>query len=485
MGDAVEIFPLVSYFLTRLGDSDNLDLSQFFSHFSMFFSFRFLGVSCCFFAVVGCQTYQSIPLNRTAHTAAWEGVRIDDQAVQKFARQLEQNNPRRVKFNPADGLTVGEAEVVALLYNPDLRVSRLKVGVAQARAEHAGRWDDPAFSFDVLKMIESVPQPWFVGAGLSLTLPISGRLAVEKSRAKVELHEELARVAEDEWETMRKLRKAWLLWSSDRARLEQGEEIVKLLKTVFDTTQKMSEAGELPRTEAALFRIEYESRRAKVEQLRGRVNEGEQELRALMGISPQAPALLRPTLVLAEVAGGAVFSENHPTLVRLRTGYEVSELALLAEIRKQYPDLEIGPSFEEEEGQSRIGLSGVIPIPILNSNKGGIAVARAQREVARGAYETELERMAGRWAATRARLEGVRNRLSSLETKLVPLVDRQVADARQLLEIGEGGSLVLLESLVRAHEAKLDLIEARYEKSEAENEIISLSGPVGWARRIR
>jgi outer membrane protein TolC len=77
----------------------------------------------------------------------------------------------------------------------------------------------------------------------------------------------------------------------------------------------------------------------------------------------------------------------------------------------------------------------------------------------------------------RARLDGARSRRQSIDANVVPLVDRQIDDARQLVEIGEGGSLVLLESLVRAHEAKLDLIEARLEESDTQNKIRHLLGP--------
>jgi hypothetical protein len=53
------------------------------------------------------------------------------------------------------------------------------------------------------------------------------------------------------------------------------------------------------------------------------------------------------------------------------------------------------------------------------------------------------------------------------------------------LEIGEGDSLVLLESLVRAHEAKLELIEARFEVSDTQNQIRHLLGPDRMAASIK
>lgn len=203
-------------------------------------------------------------------------------------------------------------------------------------------------------------------------------------------------------ETLRDLREAWLEWSADRLRLEQAERIVGSLDSVVETTGKLAEAGELPRTESALFKIEQESRKADIARLRGKVKEGEQEIRSVMGISPSAPASLIPTLAATGGKADGNLTETNPTLIRLRSDYEVAELTLLREIRKQFPDLELGPNFEDDQAQSKIGVIGAIPIPIFNSNKGGIAAARAEREVARAAYETEMERTEGKLAAMRA-----------------------------------------------------------------------------------
>ncbi len=427
--------------------------------------------------LTSCQVYQPSPLNPSGHSEGWLGRSPADEQVKDFARRIETTAPRSVPFNPGDGLSLPEGEVVALVYNPDLRVARLKAGVAKATAEFAGRWDDPELSFDVLKITEGVPNPWLLSSALSLTIPVSGRLQVEKSRAKADMYSQLARVAEEEWQTVADLRKAWLEWSANRLRLEETERIVSSLDSVVETTGKLAEAGELPRTESALFKIEQESRKADVARLRGKVNEGEQEIRSLMGISPNAPAKLVPTLAAASGKTRAKLEERNSSLIRLQSEYEVAELTLLREIRKQYPDLALGPQYEEDQGQSRVGMIGAIPIPILNSNKGGIATARTEREVSRAAFESGLEKTKGRLAAMRARLEGTRSRRQSIDKNVVPLVDRQIEDAQGLLDLGEGGSLVLLESLVRAHEAKLDLIEVRLEESTTQTEINQLLGP--------
>jgi outer membrane protein TolC len=436
-----------------------------------------IAVTASVATITSCQLYQESPLDPSGHADDWRNRSPTDEQVRDFARRIEASSPRSVPFNPDDGITLAEGELVALVYNPDLRVARLKAGVAKATADHAGRWDDPELIIDVLKVTEGVPNPWVVTSALSFTIPVSGRLQVEKSRAGAAAHSELARVAEEEWQVLADLRELWLTWSANRLRLEEAESIAGSLESVVETTGRLAEAGELPRTESTLFKIEQESRKADIARLRGRVNEGEQEIRSLLGISPTAPAKLVPTLASSSTKKRSNLEESNPTLIRLQGDYEVAELTLLREIRKQYPDLQLGPQYEDDQGQSKIGMIGAIPIPILNSNKGGIAAARAEREVARAAFETELERTEGRLAATRARLDGARARRQSINSTIVPLVDQQIEDAQRLLELGEGGSLVLLESLVRAHETKLDLIEVRLEESTTQTEIRHLLGP--------
>jgi outer membrane protein TolC len=428
-------------------------------------------------ALASCQTFQRSPLNLPAHIEDWRARSVASEKVATFSERLRDSPAGASSFNPGNGISPREGETIALVYNPDLRLARSKVGVAKATAEFAGLWQDPEFSLDVLRIAEGVPDPWVVGSALSFTLPVSGRLQAEKGLAEAEVYAELEKVAEEEWEVVRDLRNAWISWSADRLRLEQTRAIVNSLDGIVDSTAKLAELGEIPKTEASLFAIEQTSRRSEIEQLRGEVAAGEQEVRALLGLSPSASLQLESALSTRNIVSeNGDLAENNPTLRRLKREYEISERTLLREIRKQYPDLTLGPQAESDEGQSRIGFIGAIPLPILNSNKGGIATARAEREVARAAYETEYERKTGQVAALRARLASVQAQREAVARDLIPLVDQQVEDARTLLALGESESLVLLESLVRTHEAKLKIINLQHQDSTVRNDLRFLLG---------
>ena len=425
----------------------------------------------------GCQSYQSRPLDAEEHRARWLERSPQSAGVVEFAQQLADSGDSVSEYDPSDGITCAEAELIALVCNPQLRLARLQAGVTAATAEHAGLWDDPEFLIDVLRITESVSTPWVITPGLAFTIPISGRLEVEKSRADAALRAELTRVAQDEWRVRHKVRQAWLAWSAALLRAQETSRLIESMGGLTDSTTRLAEAGELPRTEAALFVIERSQRQQERTRLEGEAAVAEQRLRMLLGLSPNAPLELLPSIDLPNdsVEGREVASSLE--LRQLREEYEVAEHALHREIRKQYPDLTIGPLYETDQGQSRIGFLGAIPLPILNANRQGIAEATAERELAHAAFETTAEQLEGSLAVARAESRMLQAEYEELASVIGPMIDRQVSDATRLVELGEGGGLVLLESLIRSHDTKLNIIDLRRELALAAAEEHFLLGP--------
>ncbi|MEZ6164252.1 MAG: TolC family protein [Phycisphaerales bacterium] len=429
--------------------------------------------------LVGCQTYQPRQLKPSEHIEAWLARSVENTSLLAFIESLDEHTPHS-SFNTSDGVDLHEAERVALFYNPDLRLARLQAGVDAADAEHAGLWDNPILDLDALRLTDDGNDPWIVGGSLSFTIPISGRLHAERQRADANARAALSRVAEAEWNTRIELRHSWHEWSAAHLRAQRTRALLESITTLAQSMAKLAEAGEIPATQAVLFEIERVSRQQTLSRHTANAMLAQQRLMALMGLSPDMDITLTPSITPDHSEQQPEIDriiEQHPKLIRLRDEYAVSEAALLREIRAQYPDLTIGPAYESDRSDSRIGLVAGIPLPILNSNKQGIARARAERELARGAYETTLETHLSTLSTAQDLAEISRLLRIELETTLAPLVDKQLQDAQQLLELGESDALVLLESLRHAGLTADELIDARLQEARAITELESHIGP--------
>ena len=435
--------------------------------------------------LIGCQTYQPHPLDTRGHIDAWLDRSIEDASLRTFIASLNESNPE-TPFDPTDGLDLHEAELVALYYNPDLRLARLRAGVAAAEQKHAGRWDDPGLDIDAMRIADGGNDPWIVGGSLSITIPISGRLEAERRRADANTRAAISRIAEAEWQTRIALRHAWHAWSAEELRAERTKALVDSISTLAGSTAKLAESGELPATQAALFEIERVNQFHALRRHNADAILLKQRLHAIMGLHPHAEIMLNPSLTPPndeQQPDRDAVLEQHPTLIRMRDEYAVSEATLLREVRAQYPDLTIGPAYESEQGESRIGLVAGIPLPILNSNKQGIARARAERELARGVYESSLEAHLGRLSTALDEVAMTRILRTEIENTIAPLVDKQLLDARRLLELGESDGLVLLESLRRAGETANELIDARLAEARAITILREQIGPDATSAR--
>ncbi len=433
--------------------------------------------------LVGCTRYEARPLDLAAHREVFAARSAGAPEVAAFAARLaEADGATASVYDPSDGLTLPEAEVVAIVFNADLRIARLRAGVSQAVADKAGLWEDPILGVDLKRIIESAPHPWTWMATVGLTIPISGRLKIERERAGAEHEAELSRVYQAEWETRTALRRAWAQWSAAERRQEVLEEFVSRLAQIVGIVDGLERAGEMARVEARLFRVESASRRAELEMARAGSAGARLEVKRLMGLAPASDVSLMPGASAGnddEIIERArlEIEERSPALAVARAQYEVAERALQLEVREQYPDIMIGPGFEREEGVDKVVLGVALPIPLWNRNKEGVARAMAERDVARAMFEGEYERLVADLEQAAVEHSAAVRRRQIIEGEVVPMVDQQYAEARKIAELGEVDTLLLLETLMRQQEAMLSLVEVRLAEQVARVRVQELAGP--------
>ncbi len=445
-----------------------------------------VGLAGTLVGLAGCQSYERKPLDSDASRAAWLTRSPADPSVREFAAALHRAElgSGMGGFEPLDGLTLAEAEAVTLVFNSDLRQARLEANVTRATAAHAGLWQDPVLGVDLERIVSGAggANPWVAGSTIGITIPISGRLEAEKARAGADLAAELDRVAAKEWATRSALRELWVEWSAARVRTEVAEELIARLRDVASLADRQEKAGSMTRVDARLFRVELAGREADLIATTARVKELELQLRAMLGLAPETPLTLVPSVTFAARTTSAdelrpLLDSSNPELAAVRAEYEVAEQSLRTEVRKQYPDLTIGPGYGTDQGDNRVLLGLSLPIPLWNRNQQGVAQASAQREVARGRFETTYEHLSSKLAIALTRFESGRAQRSLVESSVVPLADEQEADVRRVAALGRVDPLLLLESLKTQYAAKVRLVEAKASESIGAVRLDELIGP--------
>jgi outer membrane protein TolC len=435
----------------------------------------------CVVLLAGCQSYQPLPLDLAEHQANVATRLAEDESLHAFAERLtaadtDTDDP----FDTSDGISSAEAEVIALFYNPDLRLARLRAGAALANVENAGLWEDPVFGFDGDELL-SPRGPFEYGLTASLTIPISGRLGVEEDKADAAYRSELRRVVDAEWSMRSKVREAWASWSVSTERLHLIDEVAKAIDRIIKVSDRLEDAGELTRVETRLLRAQRLTLRVQRLAISADAELARLDLMRLMGLLPSSEVTLVPALPMIDLPEpsdvAARLIRSNTSLAALRADYRVAEESLRLEIRKQYPDIEIGAGLGSEEGDDRLLLGVSLPIPILNANRGGIAKARANRELALAAAETEYERLAFQLAATFARLEATEQQRQLLTKEMVPMLDEQAAEIDRLAELGEVDTLILLETVTRRFEAKNQILDLHLTSLRDRIEVVRLLGP--------
>ncbi|QOV90691.1 TolC family protein [Humisphaera borealis] len=435
--------------------------------------------------LAGCQSYRPTPLDLAAHGAAWQSRDPASPDVAAYARELASARAAEPAFDPADGFSLNEAHVVALYFNPDVRAARLKARVPAASAAEAGRWQDPTLRIDAERIIQSVSHPWVIGGMLELTLPLSGTPGLERAKSLAQADAAWTTALLEEQRVLTDLDKAWLELHQLQRRSELIDGFVKDLDVFVKQAEQLQKAGEMSPLEAGLLKIERARKQAELRSLVARRTEQEIGVKSLMGLTPEAAVQLLPSLPAAFADSGTTAQERrerlvalHPKLLHARQQYAVAERSLELEIRRQYPDLTLGGGFGRDEGTSRI-LGGLgIPIPIFNANRQAIAEATAERNAARAAAEAEYENLIAALARAEAALAASDVHRQVLERDVAPLIDQQLQSARDLGRLGNINPVAIFESLVIAHDTRLEILDAVGTRAAAVNQINALLRPV-------
>jgi len=266
-----------------------------------------------------CQAYEPEPIDLVEHAKVLASRLPEADSVTRFVAEFRKKAPLAPRYDPGDGIDLAEARLLALLFNPELRVIRLQAGVALANRDHAARWEDPELRADFAHILEDVTNPWVVAAEIGITLPITGRLGLVQELAdeKLRLAWSLARAAEAR--VLAELDVRFLEWSAARAQQRLMNDLLERLRQVEGIATRLATADEITHLDARAFTLERLSRESDLLRQQALVADLERELGQLIGLSPSATPRFEPKLEVeqrfATAADRAEHAQRGPRLV--------------------------------------------------------------------------------------------------------------------------------------------------------------------------
>jgi len=350
-------------------------------------------------------------------------------------------------------LTLAQALARVDAEHPKLTAFRAHVDAAQARGEQAGLFPNP----QLVLRVENAP--FYRGstrdeanyvAGLSLRLPLSGRLGAAEEAGAREADRRVQELAAQRLELQGLVRGAFATaLSLERAATIQGQARDLSTKAV-ELLEARVEAGDA--VPADLARVQIEATRARLEL--ARVESLRQ--RALFGL---ATTLGDPSLEIRSLAGDLEAALELPTLEALarrlennpRLAAAEAEVALQearVELAKalRIPDVSLDLFYRrlEQTNQHAFDVGVGIPLPIFDRNQGHVRSALAERLAASARVQATRNELVRDLRATHARLALLLEAAKIMREELLSRADTVLASVEARFEAGDASLVEVL-----------------------------------------
>ncbi len=367
------------------------------------------------FLIAGCRTYVPNPIDWQHETATWS--------------------------TPTNRLTLTHATArqTVLYFNPELNALRVKHTATSNLISQTGWWEDPTVNLDAQRFIKGVATSWIIDAPLTLRIPVNGVPGLERQAATAYSYAAACAISVQERETLTEVDRLWYRLAALQARVSITQSLEKQLAAFSPTMQALQAAGELPATEAAQVELDQLRLRAEIAQLTAEQTSVRLLLLRQLGLHPQTP--LRLDFKEHDTAQLPIIREadlvRHPRVQAKLARLSAAEADLRTEIRRQYPDITLGPAGGYEEGDFRAGLSFGMTLPLWNRNRLAIAKSDAERAQIRLEACSEWRSLVSELHAARRAYAAAEKQEKLVRTEELPRATANLQRMERLYRAGE------------------------------------------------
>lgn len=414
--------------------------------------------------LTGCIKYRAHPLSAPVMEDQYRARSLDSEALQKFAR------PAGYKQWPPAVLDLNALALIADYYSPDLDLSRSQIEIADAAVTTASARINPSLGADGGYSAQPGAHPIY-GISPGFTIETAGKRGYRILQAEKDADAARLSFAEAQWFLWSRVRLALIDYLFAKRRLSLLTRESDLHSEITEMLEKRLSVGEASQPEVDLYRVNLLRAEAALETARGDAAQKRVALATIMGIPPQAlrsrdieyqalykpPAEISLSLHRVQKAGLLHRIDVRRTLVE----YAAADAALKLEIARQYPDIQLTPSYGFEEGFARYTFSSLAStLPVFNHNQGFIHAAEARRQQVEVRFRAlqsqvigEMDRALTLYQSALKEWRQESERVSTLQ------IQREQA-ARRALEVGQGDRLSLALAQLETNTAALAQLDA-------------------------
>ena len=409
------------------------------------------------------ERYRAAPIVPAETASRFEARNLGDAGLQSF---VEKSLGQPISPWPPKLWDLQTLSLMALYFSPEMQAARARLAEAEAAIVTAGARPNP-----IVDISPGVPSPYLLTLDFAVPIETRGKRGYRIRSARSLDQAARFDLADSAWKVHSGVRRALLdyLLASRSLELFHSEEQIRTEQVRL--LQERFIAGDIPRPELDLARIELSKTHLSISAAEGQVAETKAALAAAMGIpvagiegldfawtevdSPPNTQSFSPQ----EIRRDALL--DRLDIRRSLAQYAAAEADLQLEIAKQYPDVQIAPgyTFEERDNFFTVGLS--ITLPLFNRNQGPIAEAEAKRKEAAATFLQKQAQIIGDSERALAVYSAALNELAEADQSLRQLQDTQLRMTQLAVAVGEEDRLTLngmqLESAAVAR-ARLDAL---------------------------
>lgn len=379
-----------------------------------------------------------------------------------------------VRFD--DGVTLAEANALALYYSPRLRAARAREDISEALVIQAGVLKNPQLFLGPRLSLEEATS--IVPASVYWQVPLWGQRSARKESALAGLDVSQLEVVDAELATLQAVRNGFLRLERRRSEEDAYAAAAAFSSDLVRWIEQLRAAGEADPAAVYLVRSERDGIHFALERARARRVAARIELLELVGLLPDA-AVEFVTADARTMPSNEALDETQallrvPALRRAHAEYDAAEAALKLAVRKQYPTVRLGLEYESDRGEVFLGPGLLLSLPLFDRNQGGIAAAERARGLARENYTAALLRASHRVARSRTRVDAAASSLEVYREGALREADSALTALKDRLRLGRATPLeavatqsALARTRVQVLELEEQLYAARFELAVA------------------